>query len=66
MLEKIITVLFENEGAPFRTRGIAFLALIGGFVFMGVTGVVSVEAYIAVTTGVGGIYIGVRSQQNRK
>ena len=64
MIDKLLGHLF-GVGGPLRVRGIGFLALIGGLVYMGVTGTISPEAYIAITASVGGIYATARFMQDK-
>jgi len=65
MINKLIDYLFA-QGGPLRVRGLGFLALIGGFVYMGVTGMVPVNVYITFTALVGGLYAGARFMQDKK
>ena len=63
-MDKILAALFTEEGALLRVRGLGTLALIGGFIYLAVTGVVSPEVYVAVLSGFGGAYMGSRIAQS--
>ncbi|KKL46531.1 hypothetical protein LCGC14_2344620 [marine sediment metagenome] len=64
MKEKVIEGLF-GKGGLFRVRGIAFLSLVGGLIYLTVIGSVPIEAYLSITTAVGGAYTVVRAVQER-
>ena len=64
MIEKIIDHLFA-QGGLLRVRGLGTLVLVGGFVYMGVTGIVSPEVYIALTGTISGLYAGARFMQDK-
>ena len=59
-MNKLLAALLTAEGAPFRVRGLGTLALIGGFIYLTVTGYISAEVYTAVLLGFSGVYLGSR------
>ncbi len=60
MVDKFITAIFLQEGAPGRVRGLIALGLTGTACWLAIDGVLPVQTFVTAWVAAIGVYIGAR------